>query len=313
VVAKRRGAARLARAQKRLGPRRRLLSAARKRRSRPQGKRRRDGARRRAIVHHGHRRRRRLRLLVRMPRNSPPGQTAHRAMRARPALCAGTMTFVLLFAGQAAAQDPPVEVTVRGKNPPPPAASTMTQSEVEQLPGAFGDPFRAVEILPGVTPVASGIPYFFVRGAPPGNVGYFLDGVRVPLLYHIGLGPSVIHPALVESVELYPGGYPAEFGRFTGGIVAADPKPASALFHGDATLRLLDAGALVEAPFAEGRGRALASGRYSYTGLLLSLISPTTELSYWDYQSRVVYDLGADDRLTLFGFGSYDFTGEKSG
>ena len=34
--------------------------------------------------------------------------------------------------------------------------------------------------MPGVTPFASGVPFFFVRGAPPGNVGYFLDGVRVP-------------------------------------------------------------------------------------------------------------------------------------
>ena len=28
-----------------------------------------------------------------------------------------------------------------------------------------------------MTPIASGLPYFFVRGAPPGNLGYFLDGV----------------------------------------------------------------------------------------------------------------------------------------
>lgn len=43
-------------------------------------------------------------------------------------------------------------------------------------------PSRRREAMPGVTPVASGVPYFFVRGAPPGNVGYFVDGVRVPLL-----------------------------------------------------------------------------------------------------------------------------------
>jgi hypothetical protein len=212
-----------------------------------------------------------------------------------------------------AAEPSAVEVTVHGKKAEPPAASAMTETDVKQLPGAFGDPFRAIEVLPGVTPVASGVPYFFVRGAPPGNVGYFLDGIRVPLLYHIGLGPSVVHPALVERVELYPGGYPAEFGRFAGGIVAAETKPPSGIFHGAANLRLLDAGAVVEGPFAQGRAQALVGGRYSYTGLLLSAISPTTELSYWDYQSRVTYDLGPDERLGVFAFGSYDFTGEKKG
>src|SRR5437868_12442347 len=48
-----------------------------------------------------------------------------------------------------------------------------------QLPGALGDPFRAIEISTGVTPIVSGLPYFYVRGAPPGNVGYYFDGVRV--------------------------------------------------------------------------------------------------------------------------------------
>lgn len=48
-------------------------------------------------------------------------------------------------------------------------------------------------------------PFFYVRGAPPGNLGYFIDGVRVPYLFRIGFGPSVIHPGLVERVELYPG------------------------------------------------------------------------------------------------------------
>jgi len=53
------------------------------------------------------------------------------------------------------------------------------------------------------------LPYCYVRGAPPSSVGYFVDGVRIPYLYHFALGPSVLNPALVEQIELYPGGYPA--------------------------------------------------------------------------------------------------------
>jgi hypothetical protein len=59
-----------------------------------------------------------------------------------------------------------------------------------------------------VTPVLSGLGYFFIRGAPPNNNGYFLDEIRVPELFHIGLGPGVIHPGLLERVELYPGAAP---------------------------------------------------------------------------------------------------------
>jgi hypothetical protein len=143
-------------------------------------------------------------------------------------------------------------------------------------------------------------------------VGYYLDGVRVPYLFHVGLGPSVIHPALVDRVDLYPGGYPARYGRFAGGIVAGETIPPADELHGEYNLRVFDAGALVESPFDGGRGTILLGGRYSYTGLLLSLISPDTTLSYWDYQARATYNLTPRDRVAVFAFGADDFLGQKT-
>jgi hypothetical protein len=205
------------------------------------------------------------------------------------------------------------EVTVRGKQADPSRTVSLTRAEVREIPGTFGDPFRALEIMPGVTPIVSGLPFFFVRGAPPGDVGYFLDGVRVPYLFHVGAGPSVIHPGLIESVDLYPGGYPAQFGRFSGGIVSGETNPPRTdAAHGEYNLRLFDVGALVETPFDGGRGTALLAGRYSYTGLLLSLISPSTSLAYWDYQGRFTFDLTPRDRVGAFVFGGYDYLGQKT-
>jgi hypothetical protein len=204
-----------------------------------------------------------------------------------------------------------IEVTAQGAREDPPGATSLGRAEVRLLPGAFGDPFRAIEALPGVTPLASGVPFFFVRGAPPGNVGYYLDNVRVPLLYHIGLGPSVIHPAIVDRVELHPGGYPAQFGRFSGGIVTGTTKLPSDEPHGEALVRVVDAGAFVEAPFAEGRANAMASGRYSYTAGIFSLLAPSVKLDYWDYQTRFSVRPTRDDRVTVLSFGAYDFLGER--
>src|SRR5262249_15464020 len=64
------------------------------------------------------------------------------------------------------------EVRVRGARAEASRTATLTRTEVRQIPGVFGDPFRAIEVMPGVTPIVSGLPFFFVRGAPPGNVGY---------------------------------------------------------------------------------------------------------------------------------------------
>ncbi len=203
----------------------------------------------------------------------------------------------------------PIEVTVHGQRSPAVSAS-FSRAEVRQIPGTFGDPFRSIEAMPGVTPIASGAPYFFVRGAPPGNIGYFLDGIRVPLLYHVGFGPSVVHPGIVERVDLYPGAYPARYGRFAGAIVAAETTPPLDRVHGEGNIRLFDAGAMLEAPFADGRGAALAGGRYSYTALILSLVAPEVTLAYWDYQARLSYELTPRDTVSVFSFGAYDFLGE---
>ena len=184
--------------------------------------------------------------------------------------------------------------------------TSMSKEDIRDLPGAFGDAFRAIDMMPGVTPIISGLPFFFVRGAPPGNTGYFVDGVRVPLLYHLALGPSVIHPSLIDRVEFYPGGYPAPYGRFTGGIVAGETRGPASRLGGEAEVRLFDAGVLGETPFANGKGDVLLAGRYGYPALLVPLFAPGTSLSYWDYQGRVSYRVAPRDTLTAFVFGSFD-------
>jgi TonB family protein len=203
-----------------------------------------------------------------------------------------------------------LEVRVKGE-PRAPGGTVMAKGEVRVLPGAFGDPFRAIEALPGVTPVFSGLPYFYVRGAPPGNVGYFLDDIKLPQLFHLLAGPAVVPPGLIERVELFPGGYPARYGRFAGGIVAGETRPPADELRAEGTLRLIDAGALVETPLPGGLGSALAGARYSYTAPVLSIFVPTFRLDYWDYQGRVTFNLSPHERLTVFAFGSHDYSAEQ--
>lgn len=206
---------------------------------------------------------------------------------------------------------PTIEVIVVGDQPR--ADKTLGRADVRQLPGAFGDPFRAVEALPGVTPIASGLPYFFVRGAPPGNVGYFFDELSVPLLYHGAAGPGVIHPAFVEEVNLYPAAYPAKYGRYAGGIVEGELARPEQRWRGHASVRLLDAGGFVEAPLADGRANLMLGGRYSYTGLLLSAFSSDVNVGYWDYQALGTYAFGPSDELSLLAFGSHDYVAGVDG
>lgn len=203
-----------------------------------------------------------------------------------------------------------IEVQVRGVRVPP-GAQTLTAAQAREIPATFGDPLRAVEVLPGVAPVMAGLPYFYVRGAPPSNVGYFVDGVRVPLLWHAFVGPSVIHPATLSKVTLYRGAYPAEYGRYAGAIVTADTVAPSTQWRGEAGIRLVDSAIMGNAPLGRlehslPEGSALVSGRYSYTGFALSLLSDQVDLGYWDYQVLATQPISSQDSVGLLMLGAYD-------
>src|SRR5262249_28661264 len=77
----------------------------------------------------------------------------------------------------------------------------VESEEPTRTAGSFGDPFRVIESLPGVSQVVWPLAIYAVRGANPGNTGFFLDGLRIPALFHFALGPSVIHPYFLGGLD----------------------------------------------------------------------------------------------------------------
>jgi TonB family protein len=202
----------------------------------------------------------------------------------------------------------PLQVTVTGDRPAG-APRVISRAFARELPGAFGNPFAALEASPGVTPTLSGAPYFYVRGAPPGNLGYFLDDIRLPLLFHVLAGPSVVHPAMVEGLDFYPGPYPARYGRYTGGIAAGKLRRASYELHGELSLRAFDSSGLVEVPLSRDGDAPMSltlSGRVAYANPIAHLFAPEISVAYWDYQARFSHEPSPRDEISVLAFGSRD-------
>ncbi|MEO6715261.1 MAG: carboxypeptidase regulatory-like domain-containing protein, partial [Mycobacteriales bacterium] len=183
---------------------------------------------------------------------------------------------------------------------------SLRGAEIKQIPGTFGDPFRVVQALPGVASVVSLLPFPIVRGASPSSTGFLLDGTRVPLLYHLLSGPSVIHPTFIDEIQFYPGGAPAIYGGYSGGIIDGRTGRARRDEHLlDFDANLAQAGGLVRQPIPWLHATATVAGRYGYPGLLLSLATNQLSLSYWDYQLRL--DGGTPKNgWTVFAFGARD-------
>ena len=197
---------------------------------------------------------------------------------------------------------------------------TLREQELRDVPGTQGDPFRVVMLMPGVGSLASGLSYPVVRGSQPASTGFFLDGVRIPMLYHLLLGSAVVHPDFIDSIDFNPGLPPVQYGRLLGGVVEGHVrKPREGRTHATASMDLLNSGFFIEQPLASTHTNVTLAGRVSYSALLLALLansfnrsgSGKVRANFWDYQARVEQKLGQTS-LRLFALGSSDGLGLRS-
>lgn len=220
----------------------------------------------------------------------------------------------------------PYETVVRGDRERTEVSRvTLHDAELREVPGTMGDPFRVVMLLPGVGSVMSGVAYPVVRGSQPASTGYFLDGIRVPILFHLFLGPAVIHPDFLDAIDFFPGTPPPRYGRLMGGAIDGRlTRPRDEGLHGSAYMDLINAGGFVEYPFESTGTNVSLAGRYSYTPWLVALAANAVQpppppgrlndklvLDFWDYQARIEQKLGAGS-TRLFAFGSSDTFGTEA-
>lgn len=195
--------------------------------------------------------------------------------------------------------------------------------EVNELPGTYGDPAKAIENFPGMGRVVRSQGSLLVRGAAPEDTAVFVDDFEIPDLYHFTGSTSVINIPFVESVQLVPGAFSARFGRATGGMVRIKTRklPTDG-FHGFGKFDVIDGGLYLGAPVtdelavgASARRSWIDLGRnaqIAVTGARDIVLIPT----YWDYQLKLDWDPSPGHEYVAFLFGSGDrelYTRDASG
>jgi TonB family protein len=191
-------------------------------------------------------------------------------------------------------------------------STKVAADQAKRVAGTGGDVLKIVENMPGVARAAAGSGQVIVWGAAPEDTRVYVDGMRVPLLYHYGGFRSVIHSDLVSSVELIPGGYGAQYGRGLGGIVTVNTRaPATDGLHGSFSLDLIDASAAATAPVSDKVSIAIAARRSHLDSVLNHVTS--TDIGqffpipqYYDGQARVRYRASAREWVEVGGMLSSD-------
>lgn len=192
----------------------------------------------------------------------------------------------------------------------PREATQPSEAETTALQADLGASFSIAESLPGSLPVFSGVPYLIVRGATPSGTSTYYDGVLLPSLFHIALGPTVVNPRLLGGMSFHPGVGPARYGRHIGGSLVADARNLALVKRAqrELELTLLDASGYLYSPEI----KTAFAWRMGDPGLLMNLLGLDATLKYFDYQVRHESSLGANTRLVLLGLGAGDQLGDRT-
>ena len=193
---------------------------------------------------------------------------------------------------------------------------TISMNEVRRIPGTFGDPVRVIQNLPGAARSPFGTGLLIIRGANPEDTGVYVDGIRIPIIYHLGGYSSVLSPDLIESVDYLPGGYGVQYGRTLGGAVdITTKKEAPEQHHITWSTDLLDSGGLYEGRLGKNDQHHVGiAARRSYVDYVIGPFQRnrlfTAKPRWADYQLRYTYTglekttfsvfvMGFDDKLLL--------------
>ncbi len=194
--------------------------------------------------------------------------------------------------------------------------TTLQLAEIQKVPGTQGDTLKVVQNLPGVARPAFNGGQLIIRGSSPQDSGVFLDGQRIPLLYHFGGLTSVYNSELLDSLDYLPGNFSAYFGNITGGVINVKSRaPRMDRIHGTVGVSLVESNAVVEGPISDTLGFFVA-GRRSYVDLVLGLVpqnedAPSFNVApkYYDAQLKLHWTPLPRHTFTLQGLVSNDKLG----
>ncbi|MCX6140293.1 MAG: TonB-dependent receptor [Candidatus Kapabacteria bacterium] len=188
----------------------------------------------------------------------------------------------------------------------------LTSEEVRRAPGVQEDVVRAIALLPGVAVTQAGRNDLAIRGGAPFENLFLIDNIEVPNINHFGSqgssgGPlSLINIALVRDVSLSTGGFGPRYGDRLSSVTNLTLREGNdQRFAGELNVSATGVGLIAEGPIGE-RGSYLFSARRSYLDLIFTLAGFGFIPEYWDFSSKVTYELSSTDKLSFLAIGALD-------
>lgn len=206
-----------------------------------------------------------------------------------------------------------VETIVVRPSPPARAAQSaggpstvLVREEASRTAGTFGDPVRALTVLPGVASVNDYKADLRLKGGEPDEVIYRLDGVNIANPYHFRwtrASAAALNLDAFDRLTVRTTGLPVEVGDTLSGVIDLSPAERGAAGRAvDVSLGTLTSSLTGVGPVGE-TGTWIAAGRYSNLELYRSLynIDQLSVPAYADLLLRTRVPLSSEVDLVAGG------------
>ncbi len=186
---------------------------------------------------------------------------------------------------------------------------------IQQIPSAVeNDLFRALQLLPGVKAANDFSSKLYVRGGSPDQTLILLDQTTVYNPTHFFGFFSTFNTDAIKDVQVYKGGYPAEYGGRLGSVIDVYNRDGNRnRLAGKASIGLLASRVNAEGPVRLGgtRGSWFLALRRSTLEPLLAALRETEDFIpegfyFYDFNGKLNLDASPNDRFSLAGYAGVD-------
>ncbi|WP_439881829.1 TonB-dependent receptor [Pontibacter sp. MBLB2868] len=196
----------------------------------------------------------------------------------------------------------------------------LTSKEAKLLPALLGevDLIKTLQLKPGVQSGGEGASGLYVRGGGPDQNLVLLDDAVIYNPSHLFGFFSVFNSDAVKSVELYKGGFPAQFGGRLSSVVDVEMQEGNNEgIHATGGLGLISSRLTIDGPLVKDKVNFVLSGRRTYVDIFTRQLNNLNEdkedynripdYYFYDLNGKLNYKLGDNDEISFSGYYGRDF------
>lgn len=181
------------------------------------------------------------------------------------------------------------------------------------LPASMGesDIIKSMLLIPGIQSMGEGSSGFNVRGGSSDQNLILLYGAPVYNSSHFFGFFSAVNSDIIKDVTLYKGGMPSKFGGRASSVLDIGTMEGNRQeFRGNAGISPVTTHVMIEGPLIKDKLTYIACGRTTYSNWILDAVDNrmlnNSRASFMDFNGKLTWDYGKNDKLDLSGYLSND-------